>query len=100
MRILLDRCPRWPSAGLEGRGACTTGRADRGELSRILLREDVDAFDPQRLSPGGFLLYRSVPQDRGAARAVPEGGTDGSGGRGAWVTTDEFHKEFDSLPFS
>ncbi len=85
MRILLERCPKVAiRLILDGTGALyDPAGADREELSRILLKEDLDAFDPQRALPGRLPALPERPQDRGAARAVPEGGADGSGGRGA-----------------
>jgi glutamate dehydrogenase len=102
MRILLDRCPEVAiRLILDGTGALyDPAGADRVELSRILLKEDVDAFDPQRLSPGGFLVYRSVRKTEGLRELFRRVERTGQGVAERWVTMDEFHKEFDSLPFT
>ena len=102
MRILLSRCPKVAiRLVLDGTGALyDPAGADRTELSRILLREDVDAFDPQRLSPGGFLLYRNVRRTEGLRELYRRVERDGQGVSERWVTMDEFHKEFDALPFT
>jgi glutamate dehydrogenase len=102
MRILLSRCPNVAiRLVLDGTGALyDPAGADRKELSRILLREDVDAFDPQRLSSGGFLLYRNVRRTEGLRELYRRAERNGQGIAERWVTMDEFHKEFDTLPFT
>jgi len=102
MRLLLARCPQVQiRLILDGTGALVDpAGADAKELSRILLRQDIEAFDPTKLSPGGFLLYRNgarVDGLRTLFRRVARTGTDVEE---QWVTTDEFHSEYDGLLFT
>ncbi|HZW35530.1 MAG TPA: NAD-glutamate dehydrogenase domain-containing protein [Candidatus Deferrimicrobiaceae bacterium] len=102
MRILLSRCP---GIGirliLDGTGALyDPNGADRQELSRIVLRDDIEAFDPARLSPGGFLLCRNVRRREGLRELFRRFDRTPSGVEEQWVTTDEFYREFDGLLFT
>ena len=102
MRILLERCPR---VGIrlivDGTGAVVDpGGLDRDELSRIVLNEDVEGFDRARLSPGGFLLYRNARRTEGLRELYKRVECTASGVTEAWVTLDEFYKEFTDLPFT
>jgi glutamate dehydrogenase len=102
MRILLERCPRVQiRLVLDGTGALVDpAGADRSELSRILLRQDVEAFDPAALSPGGFLLYRNVRRKDGLRELFRRVDRTPAGLEERWVTTDESYREFDTLLFT
>ncbi|GAB4232586.1 MAG: NAD-glutamate dehydrogenase [Deltaproteobacteria bacterium] len=102
MRILLDRCPGVSiRLILDGTGALfDPAGLDRGELSRILLRADAEAFRPEKLHPGGFLLYRNERRTEGLRELFRRVDRTDAGIAPTWVTVDEFHKEFDDLPFT
>jgi len=102
MRILLARCPNVAiRLILDGTGALSDPRgADREELARILLKEDVESFDPGKLSPGGFLVYRNVRKTEGLRELYKKVERTERGVEERWITMDEFYREFDSLPFS
>jgi glutamate dehydrogenase len=102
MRLLLERCPRVAVRLIvDGTGAVVDPNGlDRGELSRIVLKEDVEGFDPARLSPGGFLLYRNVRRTERLRELYKRVERTASGLAEAWVTVDEFHKEFTDLLFT
>ena len=102
MRILLSRCPRVKiRLILDGSGALADAEgADREELSRIVLRNDIEAFDPEKLHPGGFLLYRNMRRREGLRELFRRLSRTASGVEERWVTTDEFHREFDDLLFA
>jgi glutamate dehydrogenase len=102
MRILLAKCPRVKiRLILDGTGALYDAEgADREELSRIVLRSDIEAFDPKKLHPGGFLLYRNVRRREGLRELFRRLDRTASGVEEQWVTTDEFHREFDGLLFT
>ncbi len=102
LRILLERCPRVAvRLVVDGTGAlCDPEGADREELKRIVLREDLEAFDPSRLHPGGFLLYRSQRRREGLRELYRKAIRTDSGVAETWVTADEFHREFDGLLFT
>jgi len=102
MRILLSRCPHVKiRLILDGTGALFDSEgADPGELSRIVLKSDIEAFDPGKLAPGGFLLYRNVRRQEGLRELFRRVHRTESGLEEQWVTTDEFYKEFDGLLFT
>ena len=102
MRILLERCPRVAIRLIvDGTGTLVDSNGlDRGELSRIVLKEDAEGFDPARLSPGGFLLYRNVRRTEGLRELYKRVQRTAGGVEETWVTLDEFHKEFTDLPFT
>ena len=102
MRILLDRCPKAAiRLILDGTGTLfdPTG-IDRGELSRIVLQGDVEAFRPEKLHPGGFLLYRNERRTEGLRELYKRMDRTEAGVVPSWVTTDEFNKETDGLLFT
>ena len=102
MRILLARCPKAViRLILDGSGALfDPSGANREELSRILLSTDVDGFDPMRLSPGGFLLYRNRRRTEGLRELYRRVLRTESSLEEEWVTADEFNKEMDGLLFT
>jgi len=102
MRILLAKCPRVEiRLVLDGTGVvCDRKGLDRGELSRILLSGDVDAFRPEKLHVGAFLLYRSQRRTEGLRELYRRVDRTEGGVAQTWVTVDEFYKEFDGLLFT
>jgi len=102
MRILLERAPKVAiRLILDGTAALSDpSGADRQELSRILLKEDLDAFDPQKLNPGGFMLFRSGSRREGLRELFRKVSRGPHGLSEEWISTDEFSREYASLPFS
>ncbi|HEY4744827.1 MAG TPA: NAD-glutamate dehydrogenase domain-containing protein [Desulfuromonadaceae bacterium] len=102
MRILLQRCPRVRiNLIIDGTAALVDpAGADRDELGRIVLSHDLDAFDPARLHPGGFMLFRSGRRTEGLrelfrkVRRTEEGVTE------EWISLDEFSREYNDLLFT
>jgi glutamate dehydrogenase len=101
MRILLERCPGVAvKLIVDGTGALfDPAGLDREALSAIVLAADAEAFDPSRLSPGGFLLHRNQRRTEGLRELYRRVEMTESGLREAWVTVDEFHQEFDTIVF-
>jgi glutamate dehydrogenase len=102
LRILLERCPQAQIRLIvDGTGAlCDPAGADHDALRRIVLQSDVDAFDPQALHPGGFLLYRNVRRTEGLRELYKKVVRDERGLEEQWLTVDEFNREFGSLVFT
>jgi glutamate dehydrogenase len=102
MRILLDRCPQVRiRLVLDGTGALVdTAGADRKELSRIVLKDDIEGFDPLCLSPGGFLLYRNVRKTEGLKELYRRIERTAEGVQETWLTVDDFYREFEGLIFT
>jgi len=101
MRILLDRAPSVAiRLILDGTAALYDPEgAERGELSRIVLQEDLDAFNPQKLHKGGFMIFRSGSRREGLRDLYRKVTRSGSGLKEEWISTDEFSREYASLPF-
>jgi glutamate dehydrogenase len=102
MRILLSRCPEIRiRLVLDGTGALVDPRgADRKELSRIVLKDDIERFDPFCLSPGGFLLYRNVRKTEGLKELYRRIDRTAEGVVETWLTVDDFYREFEGLIFT
>jgi glutamate dehydrogenase len=102
MRILLAKCPKVAVRLIvDGTGAlCDPKGLDRTELSRIVLSGDAEAFRPEKLHPGGFLLYRNERRKEGLRELYKRVDRTEGGVAVSWVTVDEFHKEFDELVFT
>jgi glutamate dehydrogenase len=102
IRILLGKCPKVAiRLILDGTGALYDPKGlDRAELSRIALSADVEAFRPEKLHPGGFLLYSNERRTEGLRELYQRADRTEGGVAKSWVTVDEFHKEFDGLLFT
>jgi len=102
MRLLLERCPGAAIRLIvDGTGALVDPAGlDREALSGIVLKADAAAFDPGRLHPGGFILYRNQRRADGLRQLHRRVEMTGAGLREDWVTLDEFHQEFNTLLFT
>ena len=102
MRLLLERSPQAQiKLILDGTAALFDPEgADHAELGRILLKEDLDSFSPDALHPGGFMLFRSGSRQDGLRDCYRRVARTAAGLKETWVSTDEFSREYASLPFS
>jgi len=102
MQIMLGRYPRMRiRLILDGTAAlCDLEGADHGELDRILLKEDLDAFNPRALHPGGFMLFRSGSRVEGLLTLYRKVTMGAAGLTEEWISIDDFSREFDDLIFS
>ncbi len=102
MRLLLDHCPKVRiNLILDGTGAFYDPQgADREELSRILLKQDIEAYDPEKLHVGGYLIYRGQRRKEGLKELYRKMIRTESGIEEQWLSVDEFYSEFNSLPFT
>jgi glutamate dehydrogenase len=102
MQLLLERCPRVAiRLIIDGSGALYDPQgAKHGALRRILLKQDLDGFDPQALHPGGFLLYRNQRRLEGRCELYRKLVRGEAGLEEYWLTVDEFYREFNTLPFT
>lgn len=101
MRIMLDRCPVMQiRLILDGTAALfDLLGADHQELRRILLKEDLDAFDPRKLHPGGFMLFQGGRRTEGLRALYRKVTMTDAGLREEWISVDEFSREFGGLVF-
>jgi len=102
IRLVLDRCPRVTFLSLvDGTaGLYDPEGADLEELRRIVLKHDLDHFGPERLHPGGFMLFREERRQDGLRELYRKVIRRDEGVEESWITADEFYKEIDELIFS
>ncbi len=102
MQIMLNRCPKMQiRLILDGSAALLDIKgADPTELRRILLKDDLHAFDPTALHVGGFILFRGAPKDDGMRKVYRRVKRTADGVVEEWVSVDEMSREFGDLPFS
>jgi glutamate dehydrogenase len=102
MRILLSRCPRARVVlVLDGTAALVDPEgASHAELGRLLLRQDLDAFDPKALHAGASLLYRTGRRKEGLRELYRKVTRTARGLQERWLSLDEFSREFGSLAFT
>jgi glutamate dehydrogenase len=65
-----------------------------------VLKDDIERFDPFRLSPGGFLLYRNVRKTEGLKELYRRIERTAEGVKETWLTVDDFYREFEGLIFT
>jgi glutamate dehydrogenase len=101
MRIMLERYPKMQiRLVLDGTAALfDLNGASHGELGRILLKEDLDAFNPQALHPGGFILFRSGSRTDGLRTLYRKVTMGNAGLAEEWISIDDFSREFGDLVF-
>jgi glutamate dehydrogenase len=102
MRILLERSPNVAiRLILDGTAALYDPLgADTEELSRIVLKMDLDSFDLAALNPGGFMIFRSGSRREGLRELYRKVVRSADGLEEQWISTDEFSREYASLPFT
>ncbi|ORJ57590.1 NAD-glutamate dehydrogenase domain-containing protein [Geothermobacter hydrogeniphilus] len=101
LRLLLERCPQVQiRLILDGSGALVDpAGADREALAQVVLKSDIDGFDPQALHDGGMMIFRSQTKKDGLRELYRKvSRTDGELVE-EWITVDEFYREFNSLVF-
>ncbi|HEY5522344.1 MAG TPA: NAD-glutamate dehydrogenase domain-containing protein [Desulfuromonadaceae bacterium] len=102
LRIMLERCPGMRvRLILDGTAALYDPNGiSHDELRRIVLAFDLDAFNPESLGEGGFIVYRTGRRVEGlkeshrkvmrsAAELVEE-----------WLDIDDFYRLYNSLVFT
>ncbi|UFS72821.1 NAD-glutamate dehydrogenase [Geomonas sp. RF6] len=102
IRILLDRAPEVKiRLILDGTAAVYDPfGADREELSRIVLKQDLDGFNPQALHLGGFMIFRSGSRREGVRDLFRKVTRTPAGLEEEWMSTDEFSRAYEELPFT
>ncbi len=102
LRLLLERCPKAKLLSLvDGTaGLYDPEGAERAELRRIVLKQDLDHFRPEALHPGGFMLFRADRRQDGLRELYRKVIRGEKGVEETWITVDEFYKEMDELVFT
>ncbi len=99
LRMLIRDCPGVSiRLVLDGSGALyDPGGLDKKELKRIIHRGDVEAFDPLKVNPGGFLLLRNQRRQEGPRELYRKAVRTAEGLADQWITTDSFNRDFEGL---
>lgn len=102
MKLLFEHCPKVKITSITaGSGAIyDPSGIDRKELSRLLLKDNIDKFSPEKLHEGGFILYSREKRKEGFVDKNKKVVMTKKGPQELWVTSDEFHSEFENLIFS
>jgi glutamate dehydrogenase len=101
MRLILERSPLGQiRLILDGTAALfDPAGAHREELGRLIMKSDLDAFDPSCLHAGGFILYRSIRRTEGLKELYKKLTMGPAGLEEQWVSLDEFSREYNDLVF-
>lgn len=101
LRIMLDRSPQVEiRLILDGTAALFDPQgADHDELRRIILKEDLDRFDPGKMHSGAMMLFRSGSRREGLRELYRKVTRGESGLEEEWISLDEFSREYGQLPF-
>ncbi|BCS55853.1 NAD-glutamate dehydrogenase domain-containing protein [Geobacter sp. SVR] len=102
LRIMLARCPGLQvRLILDGTAAVyDPGGLHRQELERMVLKHDLDSFDPERLNPGGFIIYRTGRRMEGLKETHRKVSRSVTGMVEEWLDIDDFYHQYNSLVFS
>lgn len=101
MRLILKRCPKAQiQCIVDGTaGIYDPQGVDRKELGRLVLKQDLDHFNPESLHPKGFILFRHERRQEGVRELYRKVSRSAEGLQEDWITADEFYKETDDLLF-
>jgi glutamate dehydrogenase len=101
MRLLLARCPQVQiKLVIDGSGALYDPMGlNREALTAIVLKADLEAYDPAALNPGGYLLYRRQTRNDGMRQLYRKVLRTEGGQEESWMSNDEFYRAFNNLPF-
>ncbi len=102
MNLMLARCPKMAiTLILDGTAALVDPKgADHRALQKIVLKEDLHAFDPKALHVGGFMLFRTGQRKVGLKEQYRKVTRTAQGLVEEWVSVDEFSVQFADLAFS
>ncbi len=102
IKLLLTHCPKVRITSITaGSGALYDPEGiDKEELSRLILRANVDEFSPEHLNEGGFILYSREQKKEDLVDLFKKVIRTKQGIKEEWVSSDEFHAQFENLIFS
>ncbi len=102
MRLLLERCPMVAvKLIVDGTGALFDPEGlDKDALSKIVLKADIEGYNPEALHVGGFILYRMKTRKEGISEVYKKLTMTTSGLEEDWISTDKFYKAFNSILFT
>ncbi len=101
LRLMLQRCPKMQvKLIVDGSGVLYDPLgANHAALHKVVLKSDIDAFDPEALNPGGFILYRNQQQCEGLRKLYRKVSRENDAVTEEWISADEFFSEYGNLVF-
>ncbi len=102
MNLMLARCPKMEiRLILDGTAALVDPKgADHQALQDIVLKKDLDAFDPKALHVGGSMLFRTGNRKVGLKEQYRKVTKTSKGLVEEWLSVDDFSREFGDLIFT
>jgi glutamate dehydrogenase len=102
LRIMLERCPKVQlRLILDGTAALyDPDGINHDELRRIVLAHDLDAFNPDSLGEGGYIIYRTGRRVEGLKESHRKVSCIDGGLIEEWLDIDDFNRDYNSLVFS
>jgi len=73
---------------------------EKEELGSLIHKYDIDKFTPAHLNKGGFILYSREQKREGLVDLFKKVLRDKDGLKEEWLSSDEFHAQFENLIFS
>jgi glutamate dehydrogenase len=101
MQLMLQRCPQVQiKLIVDGTGAMYDPEgAHRVALEEIVLKADLEAYNPKSLHPGGYILYRNQTRRDGIRTLFKKVVRTVDGVSEQWLTNDEFYRAYNQLIF-
>jgi glutamate dehydrogenase len=101
MKLLIQRCPKVQIKLLiDGSGVLYDPEGlDLEELGSLLFKGDLDGFSPNKLHPGGYLLYKSGHRLDGLSEFYRKAVRTEAAVEEHWISSDDFHKGFSTPVF-
>jgi len=102
LAIMLKSCPLMQvRLILDGTAALYDPNGiQRRELGRIVLAHDLDAFNPEHLGGGGFIIYRTGRRMEGLKESHRKVSRTADGLVEEWLDIDDFYSDYNSLVFT
>ncbi len=102
LRLLMERCPQVQIRMiLDGTGVLVDPQgADIEALQQVVLKSDIDQFDPAALHDGGMMIFRTHTHKEGLRELYRKVTMQDGELSEEWITVDEFYRLFNSLIFT
>lgn len=102
LRIMLEKCPAVQiRLILDGTAALYDPNGiSHDELRRIVLADDLDAFNPDFLGEGGSIIYRTGRRLEGLKESHRKVARTAAGLVEDWLDIDDFNRLYNSLVFT
>jgi len=102
IKLLVANCPKVKITSItDASGVIYDPKGiHKQELSRLIHKADIDAFSPNHLNDGGFILYSRQRKREGLVDLFKKVVRTKQGIEEEWVSADEFHRQFENFIFS